>query len=104
MRHFREVIGFGAVALLVVAALAAGPRGATTSDGEKTPETRLRRPIAVVPADAGRRLFVANRRAGSLSVLDAERGRVSAEVVIGQQLADLADAGDDRLLAVEEAA
>jgi mono/diheme cytochrome c family protein len=89
--------------LLVAAALAAGPRGADTSDGEKTADARLRRPIAVVPADGGRRLFVANRRAGSVSVLDVERGRVRAETVIGKLLADLTDAGDGRLLAVEEA-
>jgi YVTN family beta-propeller protein len=105
MRHFREAIGFAApAALLVAVALAAVPHGADAPAVEKTADARLRRPIVVVPANGGRRLFVANRRAGSVSVLDVERGRVSAEVVIGQQLADLADAGDSLLLAVEEAA
>jgi YVTN family beta-propeller protein len=65
---------------------------------------RLRRPVAVVPADEGRRLFVANRRAGSVSVIDVDRRQVLAEKVIGRTLADLTDAGEGRFLAVDEAA
>jgi YVTN family beta-propeller protein len=67
-------------------------------------DVRLRRPVAVVPADEGRRLFVANRRAGSVSVIDVDRRQVLAEKVIGRTLADLTDAGDGRLLTVDEAA
>jgi YVTN family beta-propeller protein len=67
-------------------------------------DVRLRHPVAVVPADEGRRLFVANRRAGSVSVIDVDRRQVLAEKVIGRTLADLTDAGDGRFLAVDEAA
>src|SRR6516164_8171747 len=66
-------------------------------------EARLRRPVALVPVDEGRRLFVANR-AGSVSVIDVERRRVIAAVSVGRCLADLVDAGAGRLLAVEESA
>ena len=69
----------------------------------KTAEARLRRPVAVVAAENGRRLFVANRRAGSVSVIDGDGGRVIAEVAIGRRLADLTDGGNGRLLAVDEA-
>lgn len=65
---------------------------------------RLRRPVAMVAAEDGRRLFVANRRAGTVSVIDVDGGRAIAEAAVGRLLADLTDAGDGRLLAVEEAA
>jgi YVTN family beta-propeller protein len=69
-----------------------------------TSGVRLRRPVAVVVADDGHRLFVANRRTGSVSVIDVDRRQVLAEPVVGQVLADLADAGEGRFLAVDEEA
>lgn len=77
----------------------------TARSGDDAPpaEARLRRPVALVPADDGRRLFVANR-AGSVSVIDVEHRRVIAEVSVGRRLADLVDAGAGRLLAVDESA
>ncbi len=87
--------GIPAVILFAAVSLPARPDAA---------DVRLRRPVAVVPADDGRRLFVANRRAGSVSVIDVDRRQVLAEKVIGRTLADLTDAGDGRLLAVDEAA
>jgi YVTN family beta-propeller protein len=85
--------------LTVAVALAAQP-----SDCAKPSDARLRRPVAVVPADDGRRLFVANSRAGSVSVIDVENRRVLAEVAVGRTLADLADTGDGQLLALDESA
>jgi YVTN family beta-propeller protein len=64
---------------------------------------RLRRPVALVPAGDGKRLFVANR-AGSVSVLDTAKRQVIAEIDTGRRLADLAAAPGGRLLAVDEAA
>ncbi len=69
----------------------------------KTENRVLRQPIALVAADEGRRLFVANRRTGTVSALDVERGWVIAETTVGRRLADLADGGDGRLLVVDEA-
>jgi cytochrome c peroxidase len=93
----RWTIGCGIPAAILFAAvsLIARPDAA---------DVRLRRPVAVVPADDGRRLFVANRCTGSVSVIDVDRRQVLTEKVIGRTLADLTDAGDGRFLAVDEAA
>ncbi len=90
------------VVLSLLAAVIAGScrEPSSTSSGP----ARLRRPVALVAAEDGRRLFVANRRAGTVSVIDVDSGRAIAETAVGRLLADLADAGDGRLLAVEEAA
>jgi YVTN family beta-propeller protein len=66
---------------------------------------RLRRPVALVLADEGRWLFVANQRSGTVSVIDTAELRPVAEVEVGRRLADLAlVAGGSRLLAVDEEA
>jgi YVTN family beta-propeller protein len=70
----------------------------------KTENRGLRQPLALVAADEGQRLFVANRCAGTVSVIDVERGRVLAEIAVGKRLADLADAGDGQLLTIDESA
>ncbi len=70
----------------------------------KTENRGLQQPVALVVADEGRRLFVANRRAGTVSAIDVERGRVFAEIAVGKRLADLADGGDGQLLAIDECA
>ncbi len=48
---------------------------------------QLRRPVAM--ALAGQKLFVANRRSGTISVLDANRGSVVNEIKVGRQLTDV---------------
>jgi YVTN family beta-propeller protein len=70
----------------------------------KTENRGLRQPVALVVAEAGRRLFVANRCAGTVSTIDVERSRVIAETTVGRRLSDLADGEEGRLLAVDEAA
>ncbi len=92
------------IALLLGAILTAGSREADPSIGKKAAEGCLRQPVAVVAADGGRRLFVANRRAGSVSVIDVDRRKVIAETAVGRRLANLVDAGDGRLLVVDETA
>src|SRR5690348_9264233 len=93
----RWLTGCGIPAVILLAAVSRIARPDAT-------EARLRQPVAVVPADEGRRLFIANRRAGSVSVVDVDRRQVLAEPVVGRMLADLTDAGEGRLLAVDEAA
>src|SRR5713101_707357 len=66
---------------------------------------RLRRPVALVLADDGKWLFVANQRSGSVSVVATAALRPVAEVEVGRRLADLAlTATGSRLLAVDEEA
>jgi YVTN family beta-propeller protein len=59
----------------------------------------------MVPARDGRLLYVANRRSGSISIVDLSPGRVVAEQDVGVSLSDLAATADGRfLLATDEAA
>jgi DNA-binding beta-propeller fold protein YncE len=87
---------------LIVSILAAG--NCREPSGTSPLPARLRQPAALVVAENGRRLFTANRRAGTVSTLDVESGRVLAETAVGRRPADLVDGGDGRLLAVDEAA
>jgi YVTN family beta-propeller protein len=88
-----------AAAVLAAVAILTPPSGGDTP----ARTARLRRPVALVPAGDGKRLFVANR-AGSVSVLDTAKRQVVAEIDAGCRLADLAATPDGRLLAVDEAA
>ncbi len=64
----------------------------------------VRQPVAIGFADAGKTILVANRRSGSVSIIDAKAGRVAAEHEVGRSLADLAVLkGDRRLLVVDDA-
>jgi YVTN family beta-propeller protein len=66
------------------------------------PEAKPRRPVALAVGPEAR-LFVANRE-GSITVLDAEKHKVTAEASVGRRLADLTTTPDGRLLAVDEEA
>ena len=64
----------------------------------------LRRPVSMVLAD-DRWLLAANRRSGSISVIDAAERRIADEVSIGRQLSDLVALPDGvHLLCADEAA
>ena len=66
--------------------------------------TRDRRPVALCLGRDDSRLFAANGRSGSLSVIDVAAGRVVAEHDIGRDLADITPLPDGRhLLAVDRA-
>ena len=66
-------------------------------------KSRLRRPTALVFADAGAWLFVANRRSGSITIIDTSTSEVTAEVTVGRSLADLTLSPDGHhMLAVDE--
>ncbi len=59
-------------------------------------ERRVRQPVALVCAEGGKTVLVANRRSGSLSVIDAATRKVVAESEVGRGLADLATLPDGR--------
>ncbi len=65
---------------------------------------QIRQPMAIVLVDGGRRLLVANRQCGSISVIDLETRRVLAEHDVGRGLAGIVALPDDRhVLAVDQA-
>lgn len=75
------------------------PRVASCEELHEQPQ--LRRPVAIVAVDES--VFVANRRSGSISQIDAEQQRVVREMQVGTRLADLDATPDGRfLLAVDE--
>jgi YVTN family beta-propeller protein len=67
-------------------------------------KTALRNPVALAQSDDGRWLYTANRRSGTISVIDATALKVVREVDVGRRLADLTSTPDGRyLLAADEA-
>ena len=65
----------------------------------------LRRPVALALVEDGRWLFAANRRAGTISVIDTTAARTVAEVSVGGKPADLVATPDtSSLLTVDEEA
>src|SRR5205807_8121848 len=47
-------------------------------------QARFRGPVALVPVDDGKTLLVANRRAGSISIVALDEGSMAAELLIGE--------------------
>jgi len=93
-----------AVALLL-AEIACCP--GSIADETKSPvaPTQFRGPVALVLADEGQTLLAANRRAGTISLVDVPPVRVVGEVAVGKSLSALAALpGGSFLLATDEAA
>jgi YVTN family beta-propeller protein len=91
-------------ALAVLAATVVTPARGEGDGGATAAATRFRQPVALAFGRDGDSLFVANRRSGSVSVVDVRASRVAAEFDVGEGLADLvAVGGGDRLLAVDQA-
>src|SRR5579872_5500404 len=66
-------------------------------------EPRFRGPVALVLLDDGHVLLTANRRSGSISVIDAGQANVIDEITIGKNLSDLvAVTGRNLLLATDD--
>jgi len=83
---------------LVAASLMYGASSSTPARSAK-----LRRPIALALVSGGKRLLVANRDNGSISILDSEQGRVLSEITVGVRLSHLtASAAGDRVLVTDE--
>ncbi|HEY1381664.1 MAG TPA: hypothetical protein VGF55_33005, partial [Gemmataceae bacterium] len=90
----RRIAGLSA-GLLAAAWLAAGATDPQTA-------ARLRQPVAAVLLADGRTLAVANRRSGTVSLVDLAAGRVRDEIAVGDGLADLIVLPDRRhLLAID---
>jgi DNA-binding beta-propeller fold protein YncE len=71
----------------------------------EVPNQRLRQPAALCLSQDGARLFVANGKSGSLSVVDTKSARAVSEHIVGQELVELALLpGGHQLLAVDQAA
>ncbi len=81
-----------------------GARGDEPGSGASH-SRRLRQPVALVCTDGGKTLLVANRRSGSVSVVDTTARRITAECEVGHGLADLAMLpGGRHLLVVDQVA
>ena len=52
-------------------------------------QAHFRRPIAVVASSQLDQVLVANRRSGSISLVDLSSGKVLQEAAVGQQLSDM---------------
>jgi len=69
------------------------------------PAARIRRPVDIALSPNGRHVLVANRRSGSVSVIDRVSRRVVSEVTLGKRLSALATVPDRNwVLAADEAA
>lgn len=78
------------------------PCASLLADGAApTLQVQHRRPEAAVLLDGGRRLCVANRRSGTLSLVDLAN-RIVTEKLIGQQLSDIASIPESRHLLVSD--
>ena len=65
----------------------------------------MRQPVALAVTDGGKTVLVANRRSGSISIVDSEARKVVAEYDVSRGLADLANLPGGRyLLAVDQVA
>ena len=86
----------------VVLLLLGSPAGiaGTEQSSSGTLAQRQRHPVALVCADGGRTLLVANQKSGSLTVIDTAARRVIAEHDVGRSLVDLAILPDGRSLLV----
>lgn len=73
--------------LLILWGIGAGVFSSAVESAEKRPEDKLRRPVAIV-ADGGR-ILVANRRSGTISVIQSSTEQVIAEYPVATRIADM---------------
>ncbi|WP_406698718.1 cytochrome c peroxidase [Singulisphaera sp. Ch08] len=77
-------------------------RGAAPEPEPQQPlRSQVRQPAGLSLSPDGSRLFVANRRSGSLSIIATKSSRVVAESQVGRGLADVTALPDGNLLAVD---
>jgi YVTN family beta-propeller protein len=90
--------------LTLLLALLASGADAPSSPDSKANEARFRQPVALATSPDGAWLYAANRRSGSLSVIDPKSGKVASEYDLARSLADLATGPDGRLLTLDRSA
>jgi cytochrome c peroxidase len=99
----RRVAGFWAVAVGVVASISWLAVAGQGTPARLSEAVQLRRPVAAAFLGDGDTVCVANRRSGSVSLVDVRAGRVRDEVAVGRRLADLAVLPDhEHVLVVDE--
>jgi DNA-binding beta-propeller fold protein YncE len=82
--------GIAAVLIwMLVSPLARTAEVPSSAPTRSTAEAKLRGPVAIALADDGKMLLVANRRTGSVSLVDPKSAQAVAEVPIGKSLSDL---------------
>lgn len=90
---------------LAALCMAGWPEAATPQEASVSLAARLRRPVAIVAHGDEGRLLVANRRSGTISVVDSGLKKTVAEYAAGRMLSDLvALPGGRHLAAADEAA
>ena len=103
--HRRFKTRFEVQALVLFAASASYCVLLADEPNSREREPRFRGPVALVLLDDGKLLLTANRRSGSISVIDTAAGRVIDEIPVGKKLSDLvAVPGRNLLLATDEEA
>jgi YVTN family beta-propeller protein len=93
---YKLALGSALLAVLLVPARATA--GEIDRGSAEELAVRVRQPVALLCADQGKTVLVANRRSGSISVIDATTRAVVGEYDIGGGLADLALLRDGRRL------
>src|SRR5579871_3433291 len=87
----------------VLVSLTAAIRTTTTAEPQQL--RRFRGPFALALVDDGKTLLVANRRSGSISIVDTATNAVTGEAPLGRKLSGLVKVpGQNRLLAIDEGA
>src|SRR5579863_5544189 len=95
-----RIVG-GILVVIAVFVLTAVPQADESVSADREP--RFRGPVALVLLDDGHVLLTANRRSGSISVIDAGQANVIDEITIGKNLSDLvAVTGRNLLLATDD--
>src|SRR4051794_38489655 len=102
MRRFRLIVLLALAGLLTWAAGHGAAEVPTGGRDSEAPAARPRRPVAL--ALAGGRLLVANRAAGTVSVVDPQASAVPSEVRVGETLADLTPFPDGKSVVVADQA
>ncbi len=101
MKRARRIVS----ALLWITILPIPVVGGGSPEPSKMVASRMRQPVALAVTDSGETLLVANRRSGSISVVDVLTRKLVAEHDLGRGLADLANLPGGRyLLAVDHVA
>ncbi len=86
----KQTISLAKAVLLATVFLFCQPASGEEPESKRTFPSRLRRPVAAELSASGELLYVANRRSGSLSIVDLERGKTVDEIDLGKQLSHLA--------------
>jgi cytochrome c peroxidase len=99
-KHSRDSLIFRLCVAALVFASAQSLARLSASDSPLTLSKRPRQPVALTVIDGGKTLIVANRRSGSVSLIDAAKRCVEAEYDIGRGLSDLVALPDNAHLLV----